>query len=104
MKSKYWDKQTIDKIRKGYYSASYFNKTKEILLKEKNIQKVTMQIFQKNDGAILCGVNQVIELLQIGTGYFKDGKWISKWRTLKVEHLKDGKALKSLKPVIHIKG
>jgi nicotinate phosphoribosyltransferase len=104
MKSLYWDPSTIDKIRKGYYSASYFNKTKEILLKEKNFQKVTMQIFQKNENAILCGVNQVIELLRIGTGYFKNGQWTSKWKTIEVKHLKDGKVLKNLQPVIHITG
>lgn len=104
MESKYWDGGTIDKIRKGYYTASYFNKTKEILLKEKDLQKVTMQIFQKNNGAILCGVKQVIELLRVGTGYFKNGEWVSKWNTLTVKALKDGDALKSRQPVIHIKG
>jgi nicotinate phosphoribosyltransferase len=104
MKFKYWDEKTVRKIRRGYYSASYFNKTKEILLKEADLKTVTMQVFQKNNGAVLCGVNQVIELLKAGTGYFKNGKWISKWNELTVEALKDGKLLKSGEPVIHIKG
>jgi len=104
MKSKYWDEKTIDKIRKGYYSASYFNKTKEILLKEDNLKKITMQIFQRNDNAVLCGVTQAIELLKIGTGYFKNGKWVSKWNTLTIKTLKDGDVLKSKQPVMHIIG
>jgi len=104
MKSKYWDEQTIDKIRKGYYSASYFNKTKEIILEEKDLKIVTMQIFQKNDGAILCGINQVIELLRLGTGYFENGKWISKWNALTVKTLKDGSILKSRQSIMHIIG
>jgi nicotinate phosphoribosyltransferase len=104
MKSKYWDEQTVDKIREGYYSATYFNKTKEILLKENNLKIVTMQIFQKNEEAVLCGINQVLELLKIGTGYFKNGKWISKWNTLTVKVLKDGDVLKDKQPVMHIIG
>jgi nicotinate phosphoribosyltransferase len=104
MKSKYWDGKTVNKIRKGYYSASYFNKTKIILLKEKNLRTVTMQIFQKNDGAVLSGINQVIELLRTSTGYFKNGRWVSKWNELTIETLKDGDILKSGEPVMHIKG
>ena len=104
MHSKYWDEKTIDKIRNGYYSASYFNKTKAILLREKNLKNVTMQIFQKNDGSILCGVNQVIELLKVGTGYFQNGRWISKFGDLQITALKDGTILKVREPVMHIKG
>src|ERR1035437_9189520 len=104
MKSKYWDEPTVNKIRKGYYYASYFNKTKEILLREKNLKIVTMQIFQKNEKAVLCGVNQVLELLKVGTGYFKNGKWVSKWNTLTIKTLKDGDVLKSKQPVMHIIG
>src|SRR5271155_1980473 len=65
-----WDKTTIDKIRKGYYSAVYFNSTKEILLREKNLSIATMQIFQKKDNVTICGIKHVIEILKIGTGYF----------------------------------
>ncbi len=101
---RYWDNKTIEKIRKGYYSASYFSKTKEILLKEKNLKKVTMQVFQKNDNSVLCGVNTVIELLKIGAGYFEGNKWISKWTELKVKTLSDGKIIKKGEPVMHIMG
>ena len=104
MTFKYWDTKTIDKIHEGYYSASYFNKTKTILLQEKNLKTVTMQIFQKNDGAVLCGINLVTELLKVGTGYFKNDKWINKFGELKIVTLKDGDILKSKQSVMHIKG
>lgn len=42
--------------------------------------------------------------MRIGTGYFKNGKWISKWHTLTVKNLKDGDVLKDKQPVIHIIG
>lgn len=104
MIKQYWSKDTINKIRRGYYSASYFNKTKEILLKEKDLTPVTMQVFQKNENVTLCGIDQVIELLKTGTGYFKNGKWITKWNKLTITSLKDGDILKSKQTVIHIKG
>jgi len=104
MKLLSWDRFTIKKIRSGYYSAVYFNRTKEILLKEKKLDTVTMQIFQKNDDALLCGISHVIELLKIGTGYFENGKWISKWNTLKINALFDGDKTSKGEPVIHISG
>ena len=49
---KYFNDETIGKIRRGIYSAVYFNRTKEILLKENNLKRVTMQIFQKKSGRV----------------------------------------------------
>src|SRR3989344_5030342 len=97
---KIWNNETIEKIRKGYYSAAYFNKTKEILLKENNLKSVTMQIFQKQHGATLCGINQVIELLKIGTGYFEDNLWVSKYDTLAVKTLSEGTIIQKGEPVM----
>ncbi|MCL4359651.1 nicotinate phosphoribosyltransferase [Patescibacteria group bacterium] len=94
----------IKKIRKGYYSAVYFNKTKQILLKENNLQSVTIQIFQKQNNAILCGINQVIELLKIGTGYFEDKMWVPKYDTLAIKALSEGNIIKNREPVMHITG
>lgn len=118
----YWDNQTIDKIRRGYYSAVYFNRTKHILEQEKNYKKVTMQIFQKSSDSILCGADEVLELLKTGTGYFEGGnaplspltvrggrkggvigdKWISKFDELEVKSLSDGDKLVSGETVMHI--
>ncbi len=99
----YWDQETIEKIRKGFYSAQYFNRTKQMLLNEKNLKPITMQIFQKNDG-ILCGVDQVLELLKIGTGYFENEKWIDKSGEISIESLSDGDTIEPRETVMHIKG
>jgi nicotinate phosphoribosyltransferase len=101
---KYFDLKTIDKIRKGYYSAVYFNRTKEILLWEKNLKVVTMQVFQKNENSILCGIDEVLELLKIGTGYWEGSKWISKFDEFKIDSLSDGDAVKAGESVMHITG
>lgn len=100
----YFSRLDINKIRKGYYSALYFNRTKTILLKEKIYKTVTMQIFQKNDGSILCGVDEVLELLKVGTGYWENNKWVSKFNELKIDRLKDGDKIFSWQSVMHITG
>lgn len=99
-----YSSDTIKKIRKGYYSALYFNRTKFILEKENNVKTVTMQIFQKNNNAVLCGINEVLELLKIGTGYWEKNKWIDKFKTLSIEHLQEGNTINSLQTVMHITG
>lgn len=58
-------------IRMGLYSAEYFNRTKHILENTKGIPDVTMQVFQKND-AVLCGVQESLELLKSATGHWTD--------------------------------
>lgn len=99
----YWDLQTIEQIRKGFYSALYFNRTKQILLKENNVKKITMQIFQKNE-AILCGSDQVLALLKRATGYFVQDKWVDMSDHLTVETLSDGESISPWESVMHIKG
>ncbi|OGG03141.1 hypothetical protein A2W14_03490 [Candidatus Gottesmanbacteria bacterium RBG_16_37_8] len=112
---RYFDKATIERVRRGYYSAVYFNRAKEILLKEKNLKEATMQIFQKKEGSILCGVMEVMELLKVGTGYFDppssrlnrdygEARWIDKSGELEVRSLVDGDRLNSWETVMHISG
>ncbi len=98
------DKNIINKIRRGYYSALYFNRTKKILFEENNYKKVIMQIFQKKNNSVLCGVDETLELLKITTGHFKKNKWIDKSRELEIKHLKDGDKIYALEPVFHIRG
>lgn len=62
----------IEKIRFGYLSDIYFNRTKEVLIRNKNFKTVTMQVFQKIDDVILAGVEFVKKILKIGTGCFKN--------------------------------
>lgn len=43
----FWDKAVVEGIRRGYYSAVYFNRTKYILEQEHDDSVVTMQVFQR---------------------------------------------------------
>lgn len=99
----YWDKQTIEQIRQGFYSALYFNRTKQILLKDDNRKRVTMQIFQKKH-ALLCGIDQVLALFKDATGHFEDSEWIDKSHELEIESLTDGDTIEPWLPVMHITG
>ena len=112
---KYFSQDTIEKIRRGYYTAVYFNRSKEILLGEGNLKKVTMQIFQKKEGSILAGIAEVRELLKEATGYFDppssrlnldsgEAKWVDKSNELEVSALRDGDRLSAWETVMHIKG
>ncbi|WLP85972.1 nicotinate phosphoribosyltransferase [Mycoplasma seminis] len=49
---------------KEKYIASYFHKTKEILANKLPNNKIVMQFFQRKDDAILCGINEVLALLE----------------------------------------
>ena len=101
---KYFSEETIEKIRRGYYDAVYFNRIKEILLKEKNLKRVTIQIFQRKKGSILCGVEEVKELLKEATGFYEKDKWINKSEELETKSLLDEDRLMSFETVIHITG
>lgn len=52
-----------DKIKSGWYSDKYFNRTKEILLKNNNHAKVLMQVFTRGAG-IACGLDEAIAILR----------------------------------------
>ncbi len=91
----YWDKVTVERIRRGYYSAEYFNRTKYILEQERDDTSVTMQVFQWNDGSTLCGIDEVIALLKVAA---------DKPKTLSISTLRDGDRIRRREPVMHITG
>lgn len=100
----YWDAATIERIRHGYYSAAYFNRTKFILEQEHDETVVTMQVFQRNNRSVLCGMDEVAQLFRIGTGIWRNKRWIGKRQTLNVSALSDGDIVQSKEPVMHITG
>lgn len=100
----YWDDATINKIKRGYYSAVYFNRTKYILEQEHDNSIVKMQVFQWNDNSVLCGVDEVIELFRVGAGIWKNNRWIAKRQALTASTLSDGDTIRSREPVMHITG
>src|SRR3989344_4494473 len=61
----------IEKVRAGYKSDVYFNRTKEVLSVDRHFPQVTMQLFQKVDGATVCGVDHALAILHAGTGYYE---------------------------------
>ncbi len=62
----------VEKIRMGYKSDEYFNRTKYIFEQDNHHRSVTMQSFQKVSGAIVCGVDQALAIMAAGTGYFSN--------------------------------
>ncbi|MGH2490621.1 MAG: hypothetical protein ACRDF9_03850 [Candidatus Limnocylindria bacterium] len=62
----------IEKIRAGYKSDIYFARTKLILERDKRHDSVTMQIFQKHPDAVIVGTDQVLALLHVGTGRYRE--------------------------------
>ncbi len=48
-----------EQINNGYYSDTYFNRTKEILEKDNKHPNVLMQVFNRSQG-ILCGADEAI--------------------------------------------
>ncbi|MBN1253825.1 MAG: quinolinate phosphoribosyl transferase [Deltaproteobacteria bacterium] len=63
----------IQEIRRGYRSDVYFWREKLILERDHYNPLVTMQVFQKKR-AILCGVDEAIAILRVGTGHYTDLK------------------------------
>lgn len=61
----------IHEIRRGYRSDVYFWREKLILERDRHNPIVLMQVFQKKH-AVLCGVDEAIAILKVGTGHYKD--------------------------------
>jgi nicotinate phosphoribosyltransferase len=62
----------VQEIRRGYRSAIYFWRAKRILELDNHHPQVTMQVFQKQNNAILCGSDEAIAILRSATGYYLD--------------------------------
>lgn len=101
---KFFTSEQIDQIRKGFYSAVYFNRTQYVLLNEHNLKIVTMQIFQKQDNQVVCGIDEVVELFQNCAGFFDGKQWMNKFSELTIETLKDGETANAWETVMHITG
>jgi nicotinate phosphoribosyltransferase len=61
----------IQEIRRGYRSDVYFWREKLILERNGYNPPVTMQVFQKKR-AVLCGIDEAIAILRVGTGHYTD--------------------------------
>lgn len=62
----------IEKIRAGYKTDVYFNRTRQILKDDRHHPRVTMQLFQKVERAVVCGTDQTLAILHTGTGHYEN--------------------------------
>ena len=79
----------IAKIRRGYYSDVYFNRARQILIKDNHHPILTLQVFQKQNRVMVCGIEEVKELFRKTVDYKKltlkslaDGDLVSAWETV----------------------
>lgn len=71
---KWFGFQPIEKIRAGYKTDAYFNRSKYILERDGRHPRVTMQVFQKVPNAVVCGIDHALAILVVGTGYYVDSE------------------------------
>jgi nicotinate phosphoribosyltransferase len=78
----------VERIREGYYSDVYFNRTVDVLLADQRHPHVLMQVFQKNH-AIVGGMDEAIAIVKLCAEDFSqlrvhaayDGDAIAPWET-----------------------
>ena len=93
----------VEKMRAGYYSDTYFNRTREILERDGRAQRVRMQVFQRHR-AVLCGIDEALAILRQCTGHTIDGAWHDGWNDLDVRALHDGDEIDPFETVLTIEG
>ncbi|WP_324673256.1 nicotinate phosphoribosyltransferase [Mycoplasma sp. 888] len=79
---------------KKSYIASYFEKTKQILETFKPNNKIVMQFFQRKNNSILCGINEVLALLEEQTDTSK----------YTIKYLPEGSKINNLDVVLQLEG
>ncbi len=84
----------VEKMREGYYSDTYFNRARQILVSDDHHPVVRMQIFQR-DHAVLCGIDEALAILRLCS----DG-----WEHLTVAALHDGDSIAPYETVLTIEG
>jgi nicotinate phosphoribosyltransferase len=95
----------VDRIRDGYYSDAYFNNAKELLEAEHRAPHVLMQVFQKQEGAVLGGIDEAIAVLRECSGRARaDGSWELGWDRLRVHALHEDDPLGARETVLTIEG
>jgi len=78
----------VDRIREGYYSDVYFNRTVDVLQADRQHPHVLMQVFQKNQ-SVIGGMDEAIAILKLCSEDFSqlrvqalfDGDPVAPWET-----------------------
>ena len=84
----------VEKIREGYYTDEYFNRTRQVLLGDDRHPRVVMQVFQKNE-ALLAGIDEAIAVLELCS---------DDWEGLTVHALYEGDPIAPWETVMTIEG
>jgi nicotinate phosphoribosyltransferase len=93
----------VEKIRRSYYSDSYFALTKELLEAEGRRPRVTMQAFAKKRG-LLGGIDEAIAILRLCAGRPSGDGWEEGWDQLRVSALHEGDEVEPHETVLLIEG
>jgi nicotinate phosphoribosyltransferase len=94
----------IDKMRDGYYSDTYFNRSRDILRADNHQAVVRMQVFQRSS-SVLCGIDEALAILRLCSGrQSAAGAWIDGWPELSVRALYDGDTIEPYETVLTIEG
>jgi len=62
----------VVELRSGYRAAVYFDRSRRILAAEGDDTSVTMQVFQRSDAMVACGIDEALAVLALGAGSFRD--------------------------------
>jgi nicotinate phosphoribosyltransferase len=62
----------VVELRSGYRAAVYFDRSRRILAAEGDDTAVTMQVFQRSDAMVACGIDEALAVLALGAGSFRD--------------------------------
>jgi nicotinate phosphoribosyltransferase len=62
----------VVELRAGYRAAVYFDRSRRILAAEGHDTEVTIQVFQRADGMVACGIDEALAVLALGAGSFRD--------------------------------
>jgi len=62
----------VVELRAGYRSAVYFDRSRRILAGEGDDTRVTIQVFQRADAMVACGIDEALAVLALGAGEFRD--------------------------------
>lgn len=84
----------VDKIKSGWYSDKYFVRTKEILVRGHNHNRVLMQVFTRKPG-VVCGIDEAAAVLHLCS---------DRPRGLKIRALYDGDKIRPYETVMTIEG
>ncbi|HUX07439.1 MAG TPA: quinolinate phosphoribosyl transferase [Acidobacteriota bacterium] len=84
------------RVREGYYSDEYFNRSRYILLRDDYHPTIRMQVFQKHDDVCLCGVSEALGILYSALG--------EDFGKLEIHTLRDGDIIERGETVMIVEG